>query len=89
MIKNQENQAALASYIELASTLIKEHKQSSNLHQLQENTVFALGAQLMHVGQCLTELSGYKLEPPTLESKMVLSEIVRLLEMPTISLKEA
>lgn len=88
MIKNQQDQAALASYLELASSLIKENKQSSNIHQLQENSVFALGAQLMHIGQCLTELSGYKLEPATFEGKKVLSDIVRLLEMPTISLRE-
>lgn len=89
MIRSEENQIALSRYIELASEILKEYKHASNLHQLQDSSVFALGAQLMHIGQCLTQISGYKLETPTLEGKKVLSDIVRHLEMPTISLKEA
>jgi hypothetical protein len=88
MISNSNNQKALAEYVEHASLILREYKQATNVHQLQEESVFALGAQLMHIGQCLTSISGFKLEPPTLESRIVLTEIVRYLEMPTISIKE-
>lgn len=88
MITNKQNQEALTQYIEMATELLRQYKSSSNLHQLQDSSVFALGAQLMHVGQCLTQISGYKLEPPTVESRKTLSEIVRYLEMPTIEPKK-
>lgn len=84
MIQSEQNQKALAHYIEMGAEILRQYKTSSNLHQLQDSSVFALGAQLMHIGQCLTQISGFKLEPPTLESRKTLSEIVRYLEMPTI-----
>jgi len=45
---------------------------------------FALGAQIMYLGQRLTDLSGHTLNPVTTEGKVLLHNIVKLLEMPTI-----
>ncbi len=88
MINSQENQKALQQFIAMASQLVAEYKISSSLHQLQENSVFALGAQLMSIGQNLTQLSGFKLDPSTTEGKVMLHEIVRLMEMKTIQVPE-
>ena len=87
MIQSEQNQKALTQYIEMGTEILRQYKTSSNLHQLQDSSVFALGAQLMHIGQCLTQISGYKLEPPTLEGRKTLSEIVRHLEMQTLNSK--
>ena len=85
MITNQTNQEALSQLIAEAQRQLSQYKFSSNVHQLQENTVFALGAQLMHIGQSLTAISGFKLEPGSEEYRKLLSDLVRLLEMPTLS----
>lgn len=50
-----------------------------------KDEVFAIGAQLLYIGQALTEASGFKLEPATIEGRALVSKIVAFLEMHTIN----
>lgn len=54
------------------------------LNQPENAQLFATGAQLLYLGQALTEASGYKLEPASPETRLILSRVVSLLEMITI-----
>jgi hypothetical protein len=58
---------------------------SANFTLVNEQELFALGAQLLYVGQALTELSQFKLEPSSIEGKVIVSKIVELIEMKTIN----
>lgn len=74
--------------VKLAQNLLEQ--QLTKLKGIQltgggNDEVFAIGAQLLYIGQALTEASGFKLEPATLEGRAVVSKIVALLEMHTIN----
>lgn len=53
-------------------------------NQPENEQLFATGAQLLYLGQALTEASGYKLEPASPETRLILSRVVSLLEMITL-----
>jgi hypothetical protein len=73
---------------ELNMLMEQAHRAIVNLKtkKIAENSdVFSLGAQLLYYGQKLTEISDYKLEPASLETRVLLTKITQLLEMETIS----
>jgi hypothetical protein len=53
-------------------------------NQPENEQLFATGAQLLYLGQALTEASGYKLEPACQEVRALLTRVVSLLEIITV-----
>lgn len=85
MIKDKAKQQELEMLVGLITKQLRDYNVSSNLTQLKQDSIFALGAQMLYVGQALTELSGFKLEPASQDGRLIVSKIVALLEIATIN----
>lgn len=68
---------------ELLNSRVKQFN-LSGASKFNDGEIFALGAQLLYLGQSLTELSNFKLEPATVESREILAKIVEGLNTNTI-----
>lgn len=84
MIQDKQRQDELQMLVGLITKKLRDYNIGSNASQLRQDTIFGLGAQMLYVGQALTELSGFKLEPASMEGKLIVSKIVELKEMGTI-----
>ncbi len=77
---------AVSNAIEFIKRAINEYeaKKEINSNDVTKEDAFSLGAQIMFIGQQITSISDFKLEPASIEGKVVLHEITKLFEMPTI-----
>jgi hypothetical protein len=86
MKNDNTTKAEVAMLATVAANQLRDYKvNSANYTLVNEPELFALGAQLLYVGQALTELSNFRLEPASIEGKVIVSKIVELLEMKTIT----